>query len=205
MSDSIIEKTREKLARYESRHDKIVEAAIKIFNARGYTATTIARIAKEAGVGERDMYRHFKNKRAIFSECINSIMAEIDNIWRKESGNEDGDGLAYFKAFTSSYVNFVKNNPDKSLFLVHLYTYRTDPDMNEGFKKFINERFDEAEMAINLLKGKNVVKSKVDSRVLAGVFIGQYFSAVLLSEFTEPESLNADVAMEIVKNILKID
>jgi len=102
-------------------------------------------------------------------------------------------------------VDFVKNNPDKSLFLVHLYTYRDDPGLKAGFKNFINERLDEAENAIISLKKKNVIKSDIDSRVLSGIFIGQYFSTVFLSEFLKPELLNAEIAMELVKSLMKID
>ena len=55
--DNIVEKTKERLIQYEERHQAILNAAMGLFIAKGYTGTTTASIAREAGVTEKTMYR----------------------------------------------------------------------------------------------------------------------------------------------------
>ena len=42
-------------------------------------------------------------------------------------------------------------------------------------------------------------------RLLAGVFVGNYFTAVFLNEFLGPGLYNAETAMEMTKHFLGID
>jgi len=205
MDSNIIEKTKEKLAEYEERHEKILQAAIKLFNENGYPGTTTASIAKKAGVTEKTMYRHYQNKMILFRECILSIVAELTDLWQKELKEDDGNGTAYLKAIAASYVNFVRNNPDKSMFMVHLYSYRAIPELDKGFKEFVDSRINDTEKIIGAMQKKGTIKSSIHPRVLAGIFIGQYFSVVFLSEFVKPELLNEDIVLELVNNVMKIN
>ena len=205
MQDDLIQRTKEKLVEYEERHQEILNAAMRLFNANGYAATTTASIAKEARVPERTMYRHFKNKQVLFAECIFSIVGELTELQENELKENEDDSLAYLNAVTSSYVNFVINNPDKSMFLVHLYSYRGIPELDEGFRTFVASQIDDTEKAIKSMQKAKVIKSDLHSRVLAVVFIAQYFTMVFLKEFVEPEHFKVETVKELAKSFLKID
>jgi len=202
---NIVEKTKEKLVEYEKRHQGILNAAMRLFNAKGYAATTTASIAKAAGVTEKTMYRHFKNKEVLFEACVSSITVDMAAIWQNALERNKGDGLAYLKAISSSYVEFVINNPDKSMFLVHLYSYRVIPELDKGFRETMEAQLDELERVIESLQKKGLVRSNIHPRLVAGVFIGNYFTAVFLNEFIGPELYNTDSAMEMTKHFLGID
>jgi len=202
---NIVEKTKEKLVEYEKRHQAILNAAMRLFNAKGYAATTTASIAKEAGVTEKTMYRHFKNKEVLFGACVSSITEDIAALWQDALERNKGDNLAYLKAISSSYVEFVINNPDKSMFLVHLYSYRVIPELDEGFRKSMEGQLDELERVIEPLQKKGVIRPDMHPRLLAGVFVGNYFTAVFLNEFLGPELYNTESAMEMTKHFLGID
>jgi len=64
----------------EVRKEQIVKAAIEIIGADGVQCLTTARIAREVGISEANLYRHFKNKDAI-------ITALIDNVEDTLTGN----------------------------------------------------------------------------------------------------------------------
>jgi len=202
---NIVEKTKEKLVEYEKRHQAILNAAMRLFNAKGYAATTTASIAKEAGVTEKTMYRHFKNKEVLFGACVSSITGDIAALWKSALERNKGDGLAYLKAISSSYVEFVINNPDKSMFLVHLYSYRVIPELDEGFRKAMEEQLNELEGVIESLQEKGVIRPNMHPRLLAGTFVGNYFTAVFLNEFLGPELYNTESAMELTRHFLGID
>jgi len=59
---------------HSTRH-KIVSAALKIFSRRGYRGATTRAIAKEAGVNEVTLFRHFGNKQKLFAEVIGNYSA----------------------------------------------------------------------------------------------------------------------------------
>lgn len=44
---------------------RLEEAALKLYNHKGFDATTVAEIATRAGVTERTFYRHFADKREV--------------------------------------------------------------------------------------------------------------------------------------------
>jgi len=203
--ENIIKKTKERLIEYEKRQEEILKAAMRLFNANGYAATTTASIAKEAGVTEKTMYRHFKSKEALFAECIFSITANLVELWQRELNRHKDDRLAYLKAVAGSYAQFVANNPDKSMFLVHLYSYRVIPELDEGFRKAVEEHLNEIERVIESLQKKGVIRLDMHPRLLAGAFLGQYFTAVFLNEFLGPELYNTETAMGMTKQFLGID
>jgi AcrR family transcriptional regulator len=66
-----------------STKDRIVEAAIRLFNERGTAAVSTNHIAEEAGISPGNLYYHYRNKeeiiRAIFGRMIAAweAMAEL--------------------------------------------------------------------------------------------------------------------------------
>ena len=52
---------------------KILHTALRLFANEGYNATSTARVAKEAGVSEGLIFRHFKNKDGL----LDAIMAQM--------------------------------------------------------------------------------------------------------------------------------
>lgn len=76
MSETI----QELLAR--ARREQILRAAAKVFAEKGFHATTIKDIAKEAGIADGTIYNYFKDKPAllfaIFERMRQNIVAEVD-------------------------------------------------------------------------------------------------------------------------------
>jgi len=65
----------------EARKKRIVEAASKLFSEQGYKQTSIAAIAKEAGVSKGLVYFFFETKKELFD----SIMRDQLFIWMEET------------------------------------------------------------------------------------------------------------------------
>ena len=54
----------------------LVETAIRVFSDGSYRGTTTAEIAREAGVSEPILYRHFASKRDLY-------LAALEHVWEK--------------------------------------------------------------------------------------------------------------------------
>lgn len=63
-----------------SREQDILDAAIKIFSEKGYSAATTSEIAKEAGIAEGTVFRYFKTKKDI----LKSVMIRLIEIMGEE-------------------------------------------------------------------------------------------------------------------------
>jgi AcrR family transcriptional regulator len=58
------------------RRQALVEAAMRVFSEGSYAGATTAQIAREAGVSEPILYRHFASKRELYVACL-------DEAWRR--------------------------------------------------------------------------------------------------------------------------
>lgn len=66
-------------ARARVTRARIVEAATRLFTTAGYTATSIAAIAAEAGVSEQTVYYSFGTKRAVLTTALDQAIAGGDD------------------------------------------------------------------------------------------------------------------------------
>ena len=93
----------------EDRRTKIGEVALRLFNERGYHATSTRLIAQEAGVSEGLIFRHYTNKEGLLEELL------------AEGGQEMIFEVAGFmseydpKVFISSLIDFFFDVPDELL------------------------------------------------------------------------------------------
>jgi AcrR family transcriptional regulator len=77
------------------RRQAIVEAALRVFVDRSYAGTTTAEIARQAGVSEPILYRHFRSKRDLFFACLDRAWADLREAWNakmEELGERDAVG-----------------------------------------------------------------------------------------------------------------
>jgi AcrR family transcriptional regulator len=60
--------------------DRLLAAAVDVFAAKGYAATRVSDIVREAGVAQGTFYLYFKSKQAIFEQlldtCFSRLLAE---------------------------------------------------------------------------------------------------------------------------------
>jgi len=59
------------------RRQAIVDAAIRVFSARSNAGATTAEIARQAGVSEPILYRHFASKRELYFACLDAAWAQM--------------------------------------------------------------------------------------------------------------------------------
>lgn len=58
-----------------SRQREILQAAQKVFDARGYAATTMDAVAAEAGISKGSIYNYCRNKHDLFVQVFSEVIA----------------------------------------------------------------------------------------------------------------------------------
>ncbi len=61
----------------DERRQSIVQAALRVFSSGSYAGSTTAEIAREAGVSEPVLYRHFPSKRDLWAACLDAAWDEF--------------------------------------------------------------------------------------------------------------------------------
>jgi TetR/AcrR family transcriptional regulator len=65
----------------EERRAALLETACAVFSQGSYRGTTTAEIAREAGVTEPILYRHFASKRDLYLACLAETWAGVQTMW----------------------------------------------------------------------------------------------------------------------------
>jgi len=65
------------------RRAALLETALRVFAAGSYRGVTTAEIAREAGVTEPILYRHFSCKRDLYLACLDEAWQQIRVVWER--------------------------------------------------------------------------------------------------------------------------
>ncbi len=77
----------------EARRQQLIEATIKCISKRGIGSTTLADVAKEAGLSQGIVNLHFKSKDNLFSETLRFLAEEYKSLFEKTL-DKSGPGAA---------------------------------------------------------------------------------------------------------------
>jgi AcrR family transcriptional regulator len=76
------------------RRRAILGAALRVFSTGSYAGATTAEIAREAGISEPLLYRHFASKRELYFACLEEawarLLAAVDRGGRRTLGDAWG-------------------------------------------------------------------------------------------------------------------
>jgi AcrR family transcriptional regulator len=203
--NNILQRAEKKYRKYKARHQNILDAAVGVFNAKGYKGATIAEISDEAKVFEAIIYRHFQDKKRLFIKCFESVSNELFAGYRRVYKKYRHDEITYLEEVTKFWVNWVLGNPHKVMFLVHMLSYKGDADFFSMFERFMRMCAEGIRRILKSAKAKGKLKSTLDIEFLAMAYVNQHFTVIAMKELLEPEYLTEDAFVQLMKNLLCID
>jgi AcrR family transcriptional regulator len=74
------------------RRAAVLDTACRVFARCSYRGATTAEIAREAGVTEPILYRHFDSKRALYLACIDGAWRQVRATWEQAIASEPDPG-----------------------------------------------------------------------------------------------------------------
>ena len=97
------------------RRAAVVETACRVFAKSSYHGSTTAQIARESGVTEPVLYRHFASKRELYLVCLGVAWERLRALWEKALESEPDPsewvgtlGKTYLQARATDRVIVVK-------------------------------------------------------------------------------------------------
>jgi AcrR family transcriptional regulator len=157
----------------EVRRDQIMQAVFRVVAERGLKGLTTAAIAREVGISEANLYRHFKNKDDIVKAAIEKIgeglIANLEQVLRTRVTASPMEKL---KRLFLKHLQYIENNKGipKMVFSDELHVgNRALQEALLGaintYSGSLNELFLEAQNCV-------LIKKDLDPQALALTFIG---------------------------------
>jgi AcrR family transcriptional regulator len=84
------------------RRAAVLDTACRVFARCSYRGATTAKIAREAGITEPILYRHFESKQALYLACIDQVWARVREAWERTVAAEP-DPAAWMSAMAGAF------------------------------------------------------------------------------------------------------
>lgn len=92
----------EKVRDREEKREAVLRAAVRMFNARGFHATSLDDVAASLGISKPTIYHYLGNKEQVLIECVTRGL-EMLRAAADEARAGAGDGLARLRYFLCRY------------------------------------------------------------------------------------------------------
>ncbi|UZW57784.1 TetR/AcrR family transcriptional regulator [Sphingobium sp. JS3065] len=93
----------QKEAERAAKRDAVLRAAVRMFNERGFHATSLDDVAATLGISKRTIYHYLANKDQVLLECITIGLHQLLEA-AEEARREPGDGRHRLTRFLRRYA-----------------------------------------------------------------------------------------------------
>lgn len=152
------------------RRNAIVAAAQKVFAATSYAGATTAEIAREAGVSEPIIYRHFASKRDLWCACLDGAWARLRGALEVEV-TELGDADALWAAGQAALRARRERVLLSNLWLQGVTEAAEDVEIRRTMRRHLREVHDFAADAIRRAQGSGGIPADRDADAEAWIML----------------------------------
>jgi AcrR family transcriptional regulator len=153
------------------RRAALLDSACRAFLRGSYRGTTTAEIAREAGVTEPILYRHFESKRCLYLACLAEAWSEVRKLWDATIEAERDPGK-WLGAMGHAYLG-LQNDKARiaTLWLQSLTEAAEDPEIRKVLRRHIREVHDYVADVVRRAQAAGGVVADRDPDAEAWIFI----------------------------------
>jgi AcrR family transcriptional regulator len=185
------------------KYEQIILASIEVFSRTNYETATTAMLAKEAGIAEGTLYKYFPGKKELFLACCRYIEGMLVERYREIYLETKDKPVEFLKQVAYSYLDFVKENPNRRKFLAFVLNNTFDDDFRAELERFLRMNIAATERMIKLGIQKGELRDDLDPTAAAWLFVGGYFTLILIAEAGVSEILSPDYLDSLFKGFMK--
>ena len=155
------------------RRQCVVGAACRVFAKSSYTGATTAEIARESGVSEPVLYRHFPSKRDLYLACLDAGWAHVRELWEDALANEP-DPRLQLGAMGRAYIHQQRTGNKimlSDLWIQALTEASEDPKIRRYLRDQVREVHDFVADKIRCVQEAGGIKRDRDPEAEAWIFI----------------------------------
>ena len=157
----------------EERRQCVLGAACRVFSKSSYRGATTAEIARESGVTEPVLYRHFPSKRDLYLACLDAAWAQVRRLWEDALANEP-DPRFRLGAMGRAYVQLERTGDRimlSDLWIQALNEAAEDPKIRRYLRAQVREVHDYVGDVIRRSQADGGIIAERDPEAEAWIFI----------------------------------
>jgi len=153
----------------EARRAAVLDTACRVFSRSSYRGATTAEIAREAGISEPILYRHFGSKRDLYLACLD----EAWQTFREEAAKAIAeDPVGCLGAISDRYMAKGARFRVVDLWIQALTEATEDPVIAKALRRQIRDMHDFIADVIRDGQQRGVVHADRDAEAEAWIFVG---------------------------------
>ncbi len=185
----------------KNARDSIVKAALKLFAAKGYAASSIREICEEAGITKPVLYYHFKNKEHLYQE----LMLDIFNTTKKNLLRlEKSHGSVREKLKQFVHAEF-KDTIEDPYGIRLVFRMMFSPEEGYPYFNFVEEYLRERKIITRCIESiDDEMSQKNNPETTASAIMGMMLVRILEYMFTGRKTLTKKKAHEVIDCLLPV-
>jgi len=194
-------RTKQRTASKQQRQSQLIKATIRSIALNGLSVTTMATVAKEAGLSQGIINLHFQSKERLLEETLNHVVDEYRRAWYKAlqtSGDSAAEKLAALAA-----VDFDKRICQRNKLAVW-FAFWGESRSRLTYRKICTESSREYKRSLTLLC-EEIIKQGGYAVQAQHIAIGLLAmnSGLWLDMLISPSEMSAELAREISLSYLR--
>ena len=167
---------------------KIIDTALNLFAHQGYASTSTIKIARQAGVSEGLIFRHFNNKEGLLDAIVRMGLAEMQTIAPMVLDEKDPKKILEQAIQVPIYL--IRNQP--TFWRLQFSLKHQQPNMAQKYddSDILTQMKESVEGAFRQLKYAN---PKAETRLLLVILNG------LVTELADEDRIDQDAFISFIK------
>lgn len=98
-------------ASYQGRRQRILDAAVRVFNRMGFQAASLTAVAAEVGVDRATLYYYFSSKEELFDEIVRSVLENKNALTQRIAESQLSPARKLRDLIVAMMVGYADNYP----------------------------------------------------------------------------------------------
>ena len=158
----------------------LLKTALKLFSEQGIQNTTLAMVAKEAGVTRGAIYWHFRDKADMLLALWDSIFSPLEHAYENHVDGIDDDPLGILEEIAASFIQLACTSPDILQMLKITRQSWSDPVLSEHCRKMCSDEVASIQAIMEKAETAGCLREDLSAKAAAFSFYG-YLEGVINS------------------------
>jgi AcrR family transcriptional regulator len=164
----------------DARRQEILRCALRAFSRANYMRVTIADLAREAGISEPALYKHFASKKDLFLTLVAHIGDRMIATWR-EIAADAASPVEALRAIGSRHFVKALRNKDYTVVMFQAISEVADEDVRRTLRDVYRRYVDFIQSLIEEARRRGLAPARLDARVVAWSIVALGFSLNLVA------------------------
>jgi AcrR family transcriptional regulator len=173
----------------EVRREQIRQATLNIIATQGVKGITISAIAREVGVSEANLYRHFNNKKDILANAVENIGVGLLQNLKSVMNYKIKDPMKRLKKLFKLHLEYIEANKGIPNLVFSEELHKGDPDLRNKLLNAIKTYAQGLELLIKHGQEYGTINKRIDAHALSFTIIGMIQISTMvwsLNKFSSP-------------------